>query len=142
MWCLVPIIMQLQGCASLFMKDPNETAQEWGGVNASVLLAKWGNPPTAPFKNGDEIGYYWRFGTDGGYQDDTHQEVRGVDASGAPVMSLEGGQYYAGPQTYCEVTFYTNHAGTITRYVMQGVSLQSCARYVNGWGGPNKTSLF
>lgn len=139
---VLAVALQLSGCAGLMTKDPQEVAQSWIGFNVSSLLEKWGNPPSAPFKNGNETGYYWSYGTNGGYVNTSHQEAQGQDGNGQMVMGEVAGGYYQPPVSYCELTFYTNRVGTITRYVLKEYDHNRCAQYVSSWGGPTKSRLF
>src|SRR5471032_993087 len=138
---LIAASLQLSGCAGLYMTDPHETAQEWVGYNANTLLARWHGAKPVIFQNKQETGYYYRFGTNGGTYNDTHYAAQGVDGNGQMVMGQQGGQVYTPARTDCELTFYTNQSGVITRYVLQG-SDGRCAKYVNAWGGPTKLQLF
>lgn len=139
---LFAVALQLSGCAGLLTKDPRETAQSWVGYNVNLLLQKWGSPPTPPFQNDNETGYYWTFGTNGGYVNTTHQAAQGYDGNGQMVMSEVAGGYYQQPVSFCELTFYTNGSGTITRYVLREYDHTKCAQYVDSWGGPTRKRLF
>lgn len=134
--------LQLTGCITLLNKDPHEVAQSWVGLNVNALLQKWGNPPTPAFKNGAETGYYWTFGKNGGYVNTTHQEAQGQDGNGQMVMGEVAGGYYQPPTSYCELTFYANPSGVITRYVLKEHDHTQCTLYVASWGGPGKKGLF
>ena len=139
---VLAMALQLCGCVGFLTEDPHETAQSWVGYNVNSLLQQWGTPRTAPFQNGNETGYYWDFGTNGGYVNTTHQEAMGQDGNGQMVMGEVAGGYYQQPVSFCELTFYTNSVGTITRYVLKEYDHNKCARYVNSWGASTKSSLF
>ena len=135
-------MLQLSGCITLLNPDPHEVAQSWVGYNVDVLLQRWGNPPTPVFQNGSEKDYYWTFGKNGGYVNTTHQAAQGQDGNGQMVMGEVAGGYYQPPVSFCELTFYANGSGTITRYVLNEHDHNQCTLYVASWGGPNKKTLF
>lgn len=128
--------LQLCGCVGMFNKDPHEIAQSWVGFNVNSLLQQWHGDGSEAFQNGNETGYYWSFGVDGGYVNTSHQEAQGYGGNGQMVMGEVGGGYYKPAVSYCELTFYTDGSGTITRYSLKEYDHNNCARYVNSWGGP------
>jgi len=119
-------------------KDPQEVAQSWVGHDVHSLVRGWGNPPAPPFQSGKETGYYWSFGTNGGYVDTSHDAAQGQDSNGQMVMGRVQGGYYEPPATFCQLTFYANGEGTITRYSLKEFDHNKCAEYVNSWGGPER----
>ncbi|MGQ7859972.1 hypothetical protein ACUN0G_11790 [Pseudomonas sp. 32A] len=129
--------LQLSGCVGMFNKEPREIAQSWVGYNVNLLLKKWHGDPSDSFKVGNETGYYWSFGDNGGYVNASHQEAQGYGGNGQMVMGEVGGGYYRPAVSYCDLTFYTDSSGIITRYALKEYDRNNCSRYINSWGGPN-----
>jgi hypothetical protein len=130
------VALPLSGCIGMFNKEPSEIAQSWVGLNVNLLLQQWRKDPSEAFQNGDETGYEWSFGENGYYVNTSHQEAQGYGGGGQMVMGEVGGGYYQPAITFCELAFYTDSSGTITRYHLREYDHLRCTKFVNSWGSP------
>jgi hypothetical protein len=130
----------LAGCAQL--RDPHAVAQEWVGYNVATLQTKWRGVNFTRFSaKNDETGYDIIFGVYAHTYTSSYDVPIGPDTSGAMMLETHTQNHYVPTHQDCDLTFYTDKQGIITRYEMRSADggNELCAKYVNSWGGPNKT---
>lgn len=122
-------------------KKSTAIAESWIGHDASELLTQW--PVDSGFvmreqSENNETAYFYTFGVDAHtrtYSVSDGQQAMGTDANGQVVVANQSHteQEYVPATVNCEISFYANAQGIITRYDYRG---RTCRIDFSHWGRP------